>query len=92
MAGTTSSGAGVSEYVEAADPSAGAFGGFAFASVLIMLATVIIAICLFAGFSPGWVESITGSGTNVVIFGAGLVVLSFVFAGIGFFTGRGATE
>ncbi|HUO08456.1 MAG TPA: helix-turn-helix domain-containing protein [Phycisphaerae bacterium] len=92
MAGTTTSSAPATEFVEAVDPAAGAFGGLAFASVFILLATAIIAICLFAGFSPGWVEWITSSMSSLAIFAVALIVLSFIFAGIGFFTGKTAAE
>jgi excisionase family DNA binding protein len=92
MAGTTTTSAPATEYVEAVDPAAGAFGGLAFASVVILLATSVIGMCLFAGFSPGWVEWITSGGSSLAIFAVALLVLSFIFAGIGFFTGRTATE
>ena len=92
MAGTTTTSAPVAEYVEQADPAAGAFGGFAFASVVILIATAIITICLASGFSPSWVEWIASGTTNILIFGVALLVLSFIFAGIGFFTGRTVAE
>lgn len=89
---TTTSSQGMTEYAEAADPSAGAFGGLAFAAVLILIVTGVIAVAFFQGFSPGWVESIAQSTTTVLIFGVVLVVISALFAGIGFFTSRGAAE
>ena len=92
MAGTTTTSAPMTEYVEATDPAAGAFGGLAFASVFILLATAIIALCLFAGFSPGWVEWITSSTSSLAIFAVALIVLSFLFAGLGFFTGKTAAD
>lgn len=91
MATTTTAAAPVTEYVEAADPSAGAFGGLAFASVIIMLVTAIVAIALFGGFTPGWVESVS-TGSGIAIFAVGLVVVAFICAGLGFFASRTAAE
>jgi excisionase family DNA binding protein len=92
MATTATTGGGnVQEVVEQADPASGAFGGLAFASVLIMIVTGIVAISFFGGFSPGWVQSITSSSMNMIIFGAVLVVVSALFAGIGFFAGKSAS-
>ncbi len=89
MASTTSSGAGTyAAVIEQADPSSGAFGGLAFASVLIMIVTAIIAIAFFGGFTPGWVDSITSTTTNILIFAAVLVVMSALFAGVGFFASK----
>ena len=92
MTTTTTTSAPMTEYVEAVDPAAGAFGGLAFASVFILLATAVIALTLFAGFSPGWVEWITSSTSSLAIFAVALIVVSFLFAGLGFFTGKTAAD
>jgi excisionase family DNA binding protein len=92
MASTsTSAGGNVTEVVEQADPASGAFGGLAFASVLIMIVTAVVAISFFGDFSPGWVQSITASTTSILIFGVVLVVVSALFAGVGFFAGKSST-
>jgi excisionase family DNA binding protein len=88
---TSSGGGNVTEIVERADPASGAFGGLAFASVLVMIVTAVIAIAFFGGFSPGWVQTITSSTTNILIFGVVLVVVSALFAGIGFFASKSAS-
>ena len=92
MTTTTTTSVPMTEYVEAVDPAAGAFGGLAFASVFILLATALIALTLFAGFSPGWVEWITSSTSSLAIFAVALIVVSFLFAGLGFFTGKTAAD
>lgn len=71
------------------DPASGAFGGLAFASVVTSIVTILIALAFYNGFTPGWVSGfITAGTTNVLIFGAVLIVLSAIFAGFGFFLGR----
>jgi hypothetical protein len=82
----------VTPMVEMGDPSAGAFGGLAFASLLIMIVTAILVIAFVQGFSPGWAEPIYQSSTNIIIFGAALLVISALFAGIGFFAGKARAE
>jgi len=76
--------------VEGSDPSSAAFGGLALASVLISLVTGLIALSFFQGFTPEWVHMLTQSTTNVLIFGAGLLVVSILFAFIGRFVGGSA--
>ncbi len=88
MAASATAQSGSPEVIESADPSSGAFGGMAFASVLIMLVTTVIAIGFFGGFSPNWVDWITQSSTNIMIFGVALLVISALFAGVGFFTSK----
>ncbi len=85
---TTSSGTAYADVIERADPSSGAFGGLALASVLIMIVTAVVAIAFFGGFSPSWVEMITKDTMSILIFGAVLVVISALFAGIGFFASK----
>jgi len=76
--------------IEVNDPSSGAFGGLAFATVLTSIATAIIAITFFQGLTPGWVQSITQSTTNVLIFGGALAIVAVVFAFLGLFMGKPA--
>jgi excisionase family DNA binding protein len=79
----------VGDYAEPNDPTSGAFGGLAFASVLIAVVTGLVALAFFQGFTPAWVTALTVSTTNVLIFGVVLLVVSALFAGFGFFMGRG---
>lgn len=76
--------------VEGSDPSSAAFGGMALAGILISLVTGIIALSFFQGFTPNWVQMITQSSTNVLIFGGALAVVSILFAFFGMFMGRAA--
>lgn len=75
--------------VEAPDPTAGAFGGMALAAVLAMALATIVAACAFEGFSPSWVRTLSG---NWIILAVGLVVLTLLLAGAGFFAGKASTR
>ena len=97
--GDTSSHAGIPEatpvmisapmdFVEAADPSAGAFGGLALAAVLAMGITLVILSAAYVGFSPEWVDMILGDSTKLALFGGILAVIAGLFAGVGFFVGK----
>ena len=77
------------EYVEFRDPSSGAFGGFALASVIISAVTILIALCFYNGFRPNWVGTITQSMTYVLIYGVALAIVAVIFGVIGFATSRG---
>ena len=80
--------AGLSEVAEVRDPTSGAFGGFALASVVVSAVTILIALCFYYGYTPNWVAMITQSVTYVLIFGVALAVVAVVMALIGFATGR----
>jgi hypothetical protein len=76
---------------EPMDPWAGAYGGLAFAGVLILLATGLIALAFFQGYTPGWVAWLTASTTNVLIFGVICAGVAALFFGFGkALGGRGA--
>jgi excisionase family DNA binding protein len=79
---------GVAEVVEAPDPSSGAFGGMALAAVLAMFFTVAILLFILRGYSPSWLESITQSFTSLMIFAGVLVIVSALFALVGYLTGK----
>lgn len=76
------------DIVEAADPSAGAFGGLALAAVLAMGITLVILSAAYVGFSPEWVDMILGDNTKLALFGGILAVIAGLFAGVGFFVGK----
>jgi len=83
------------DYVEARDPYAGAFGGLALASVLIML--LIGGIALAAGvagegYSPEWLEKIFQNTSGAYILGGALFILSLLFAGVGLFAGKASAR
>jgi excisionase family DNA binding protein len=87
------SGGGIAvDYVEAHDPYAGAFGGMALASALIMLLTGSIAAALLQGYSPSWLESIIQAPSGWIILAAALVIISALFAGVGLFVGKASTR
>jgi excisionase family DNA binding protein len=65
------------------DGTSGLFGGVALASAFISIATAVIALCFYNGFSPDWVRMITQSDMYVGIFALVLIVLTVLFAGIG---------
>jgi excisionase family DNA binding protein len=83
---------GVAEVVEEADASSGAFGGMALAAVLIMGLTLLIAGAGLQKFTPSWVDPISADMTKILIFAVILVVLSGLFAGVGFFVGKATTR
>ncbi|HVX87178.1 MAG TPA: helix-turn-helix domain-containing protein [Phycisphaerae bacterium] len=74
--------------VEAADPSAEAFGGMAFASLIVMVVGIIVVGSFFRGYSPQWVETVTANTTNLFIFAGALVLVSAILTGIGMFIGK----
>lgn len=79
---------GVADVVEEYDSTAGAFGGLALASALVMVVVAVIVGSLLQGFSPSWVEAISGDTTKVLIFTGVLLIVSALFAGVGFFVGK----
>ncbi len=83
---------GIAEVVEEADASSGAFGGLALAAVLIMGVTIILAAASLNNFMPSWVQPITADNTRIIIFGVVLLVLSALFAGVGFFVGKATSR
>jgi excisionase family DNA binding protein len=80
----------VADVGEPFDPASGAFGGIAFASVLISLVTLLIALCFYNGFTPSWVSTITKDTMYVSMFGGALAVVTIIFAVVGFVTGKAA--
>lgn len=76
------------EVYEAADSSAGAFGGMALAAVLAMGVTLVILSAAYVGFSPAIVDTITEDTTKIALFGGILAVVAGLFAGVGFFAGK----
>jgi excisionase family DNA binding protein len=80
--------AAAAEYIEPTDPMAGAFGGLAFASVLMSVVTALITLAFFQGLTPSWMTSLTQSTTNVLIFAVILAVVTAALAGFGFFLGK----
>lgn len=80
------------DVVEEADSTAGAFGGMALASVIVMALTLIVVGSIFAGFSPSWIDTITESTTNLALFGGIMVVVGGLFALVGFFGGKAAAR
>ena len=85
---TSAAPAAVVAEVEVRDPTSGAFGGLAFGSVLIGVATLLVALCFFNGLSPSWLAMVTQSTTYVLIFGVALAVIAVVFGLIGFAAGK----
>ncbi len=73
---------------EARDPSSGAFGGMALAGFLILGLCLLVLGANAAGFWPGWVLAVAAETMNLVIFGVIMVVVSLLFAGVGFFIGK----
>jgi excisionase family DNA binding protein len=79
----------VADVGEPNDPTSGALGGVAFASVLVSLITVIIALSYFSDALPNWVRLITNGGDlYVYLFGVALVVVAVVFGLIGMVVGK----
>lgn len=83
---------GVAEVMEAADPASGAFGGMAFAAVLVMLLTAIVVAAGFAKLRLNWVDQIAQSGMSLGIFVGILVLVSALFAFVGFFIGKATSR
>ena len=88
MAGQATAPLGVAEVIEAPDASSGAFGGMAFAAVLVMGVIVTIVVATFKGFTPSWMDQITQSGTSLGIFVGILVIVSALFALVGYLAGK----
>jgi excisionase family DNA binding protein len=79
----------VADVGEPYDRSSGALGGVAFASVLVSLVTLVIALTFFTGATPKWVHMITDGGfLYAVLFGVALAVLTVIFSLIGFVVGK----
>ena len=76
------------EFVEARDPSSSAFGGLAMAGFLIMVLCSVALAANAARVAPGWVLAIGGELTNLIIFGAIVVIVALLFALVGFFIGK----
>jgi len=77
---------------EARDSSSGAFGGMAFAAVGIMILTAVAVAAAYLGTSPSWLDMVTGNTSKVAIFAVILLVVSLLFAGVGFFVGKATTR
>ncbi len=75
--------------VEAADPTAGMFGGLALAAVLAMVLVFIITTAGVAGFSPSWLGMLA---KNIWLFTGLLAVVTLLFGFVGFFAGKAATR
>ena len=80
--------AAVTEYVEKRDASAEAFGGMAFASVLMMILAGVVGISYMQGYSPQWLDSASQTPTTLLIFTVVLVLICVFLAGIGYFIGK----
>ncbi len=76
---------------EARDPSAGAFGGMAFAAFCIMILASIVVAATYMGTTPSWLDMVQDT-TKVIIFAVILAVVSLLFAGVGFFVGKATTR
>ncbi len=74
--------------VEERDPSAEAFGGMAFAALLVMIVAGLVAGTFFRGYSPQWVETAASSTQNLLIFAVVLVLVSGLVTGVGMFIGK----
>ena len=79
----------VADVGEPQDAMSGAFGGVAFASVLVSLVTLIIAISFFSGTLPSWVRLITDGGQMyALLFGVALLVVAIIFGLVGMVVGK----
>jgi len=79
----------VADLGDARDPMSGAFGGVAFASVVISLVTLLIALTYFYGVVPPWVKMITDGGMMYsLLFGVALLVLTIFLGLIGMVAGK----
>mgnify|MGYP001554118720 CR=1 FL=1 len=74
--------------VEEYDPSGEAFGGMAFAALLVMVVAGLIAGTFFRGYSPGWVDAAASSSTNLAIFTVVLLLVSGLVTGVMYFVGK----
>ena len=78
-----------SPVVEAPDPTAGIFGGFALAAILAMGLTILISAAGVQGFEPGWLHTLA---SNLLLFSGLLVLVALLFGFVGFFAGRAASR
>jgi excisionase family DNA binding protein len=79
----------VADVGEPVDAMSGAFGGVAFASVIISVVTLVIGLSYFYGSVPSWLNMVTGGGlTYVLIFGGALLVVTVIFALVGMVLGK----
>jgi excisionase family DNA binding protein len=79
----------VADVGEPQDAMSGAFGGVAFASILVSLVTLIIAISFFYGALPSWVHYITDGGQMyALLFGVALLVVTIIFGLVGMVVGK----
>ncbi len=78
-----------SPVVEAPDPTAGIFGGFALAAILAMALTIIVSAAGVQGFEPGWLHTLA---SNLLLFAGLLVLVALLFGFVGFFAGRAASR
>ncbi|MDA8377089.1 MAG: excisionase family DNA-binding protein [Planctomycetia bacterium] len=72
---------------QAADASAGLFGGLALGASFVMVLTLVAAAAAFQGFVPTWVPFLA---KNVLMFIAFLVVIAALLAGAGYLAGKAA--
>ncbi len=75
--------------IEMPDPSAGLFGGFAFASILAMLLAFITVAASLAGFVPSFVHTL---GRNLIMLVGILVLVTALVAIAGYFGGRASAR
>ncbi len=89
IATTASASPVMMEMAELPDPSSGAFGGLALASIIVSLVTLIIGLSFYQGVIPGWVDWLVKGGMmNTLIFAGALAVLSLLMAAFGYVVGR----
>jgi excisionase family DNA binding protein len=79
----------VADVGEPQDALSGAFGGVAFASVVVSLLTLVIALSFFYGVTPSWLSLITNGGMMyALLFGVALLVVTVIFALVGMVVGK----
>ena len=79
----------VADVGEPRDAMSGAFGGVAFASVLISVVTLVIGLTFYYGTVPPWVKMITDGGTMyTLLFGVALLVVTGILALVGMVAGK----
>jgi hypothetical protein len=73
-------------YQEAADPTAGAFGGAAVGAAAFVMLGIFVLICAIVGASPDMIRSLADKGLYMV---AGLgIVLAIIFGVAGLIIGK----
>ena len=77
------------QVVEAADPTAGLFGGFAIATAALMVLLMVVALAAMQGVVPGFVASLKEDIT-LVLGGAAVVIL--IAGVIGYFVGKAIAD